>query len=359
MAIDPGIELIPDAPIAGAAEDLLGAAPVAERLVELACAGPAAQPRAIALVGPAGCGKTSVVRLAVAALVDRSEVATVTVDAGELDSAAAVLAAIHAGLLEVFRAADVIETADAARDALAKYGEVVSTAVRLVGVKVDVAGAVQRSAASARAELVENAQQLGKRLVVIVDHLDRLPERELAATVAALRLNATIPYLGLVLVYDRRALAARPELDAAALARLVHVELAVPPVARDLLARLVAGGVARAGERTGRDFDAVLPLFDPDAGGLGLALCETARDGKRAVNTLAAALPLLPADRLATAALDALVRLVAPILDTPRLAAVGPADRAARAAELRGLVTHHRLAAPLAAAIDAVLAGAA
>jgi hypothetical protein len=356
MPIDPGIELLPDVPIAGPADDLLGHAPLAERLVELACASPAATPRVIGLVGTAGIGKTSVLHLAGLLLAERPEVATVAIDAGDHGTADATLAAMTATVHEVFKSGGVVEAADAARDALARYGEVVSTAVRLAGVKVDVAGAVQRSAASARAELVENAQQLGKRVVIVIDHLDRLVERELAAAVGALRVFAQIPYLGFIVAYDRRALASRA-LDPAALARLIHVELAVPAVDRVLLARLVAGGLARAAERLGRTIDPILPLLDPDATtGLGLALCETPRDGKRLVNTLAAVLPLLSDADLRRAALDAAVRLVAPILDGPRLAPVPLQQRAERAAELRARIAAHPLAAPLGAAIDALVA---
>ena len=59
MAIDPGIELLPDVPIAGPADDLLGYGPLAERVVELACAEPTAMPRVVGVVGAAGSGSES------------------------------------------------------------------------------------------------------------------------------------------------------------------------------------------------------------------------------------------------------------------------------------------------------------
>ena len=357
MAIDPGIELLPDVPIAGLPDDLLGRAPLAERLVELACAQPTAQPRVVGLVGTAGAGKTSVVRLAQAALAERADAAAVAVDAAEHGNAESLLATLAQHLAEYFEAAGVVETSDAARDALTRYGEVVSTVVRLVGVKVDVAGAVKRSKATVAAELLENAYQVGKRLVVVIDHLDRLSDRDLATTLIALPMYARLPYTTIVLAYDRRGLVARAAVEASALARLITVELAVPPCDRVLLARLVAGGVARAGARLGRDIDAILPLFDPDdATGLALALLETPRDGKRAVNALAAALPLWSTGELRRPALDAIVRLVAPALDGPRLAPVAAHARAQRAAELRAAVAHLPIALALAPAIDALLA---
>jgi hypothetical protein len=358
MPIDPGIELLPDTPIAGPPDDLLQRAPLAERVLELACAEPASMARVVGLVGSAGAGKTSVVRLVQAALAERTDVAAVSVDGGEHPTAESLLGALKRLLDAFFSAAGVIETSDAARDALSRYGDVVSTVVRLVGVKVDVAGVVKRSTDNAAAELAENAQQLGKRLVVTIDHLDRLNDRELTTAAAALRMYAQVPYVTLLLAYDRRALTARA-IDAAAVARLVTVELAIPPLDRVLLARLVAGGLARSAARLARDIDAVLPLFDPDApGATALALLETPRDGKRAVNARAALLPLLPAGaELRRAALDCVVRLMAPALDSPRLTAVSASERRTRGDELRATVASSPIAGGLGAAIDELLTG--
>ena len=355
MAIDPGIELLPDAPIAGPPDDLLARGLLAERAVELACAQPSGQPRVVAVVGGAGVGKTSVLRLMAALIDERADAAAVAVDAADHGSAESLLRALQAHLTEFFDAAGVVETGDAARDALTRYGEIVSTVVRLVGVKLDVAGAVKRSATDQATELAENAQQVGKRLVIAIDHLDRLPDRELATTVTALRVYAQLPFVTLVLAFDRRALTTRTALDAAALARLVNVELAVPPCDRTLLARLVAGGLARSAARLGRDIDAALPLFDPD-GGVALALIDNPRDAKRVVNALTAALPLLPATELRRAMLELVVRLLAPALDGPRLGSTDATIRAARAAELRAAVATLPIAAALGPAIDELLA---
>lgn len=354
MPLDPGVELLPDAPVVGPGDDLLGHGAVAERLVELACAAPLVMPRVVAVVGASGAGKTGILNLVGARLGERGDAAAVAVDAGEHPSAESLVGALQRHLGEFFEAAGVVETSDAARDALARYGEVVSTVVKLVGVKLDVAGAVKRSETSLAQELAENAQQLGKRLVITIDHLDRMADRDLGTTLIALRMYAQLPYTSLVLAYDRRALATRAGLDRGALARLVTVELAVPPCDRALLARLVAGGLARAATRLGADLDPVLPLFDPDGGGVALALLETPRDGKRAVNALTAALPLVTGEPR-RAALDLVVRLIAPELDGPRLEPVAAELRRARAAELREVVAHHPRAAALAAAIDELL----
>lgn len=359
MPLDPAVELLPDAPIAGPGEDLLGRAAIAERLVELACAQPLFAPRVVGLVGGPGAGKTSVLRLADARLAERGDVALVGVDAAEHGGAESLLEALQGHLHAFFSDAGVIETSDAARDALARYGEVVSTVVRLAGVKLDLGGAVRRSQDAMRADLAENAQQVGKRLVLALDHVDRFGDRDLTTALEAIRRFAQVPYVTVVLAYDRRGLAARAArgaIDLAAVARLVQVELALPPVERVLLARVVAGGLTRAAARLGRDVDSVLPLIDPDgADGLGLGLIETPRDAKRVVNALAAALPLWPPGDLRLAALDTLVRLLIPELDSPRLSRPAPAQRAGRIAELRSVIADHPRAAAASAAIDALL----
>jgi hypothetical protein len=351
MTMDPGVELLPDVPISGPDEDVLARGPVVTRLVELACAQPLAAPRVVALVGGDGAGKTSVLRLAVAQLLDRGDVACVSTDAAEHADASAVIAAVLAHLTEFFSEAGVVDTADSVRDKLAHYGGMVSSVARLAGVKVDVEGALKRSPEDVRAEIAEMTQEVGKRIVIVLDHLDRLPGKEVGAALVALRHLAAIPYVSIILAVDRRGLflhLPKADVDPAGFQRLVQVELSVPPPDRVLLARVVAGGLARAGARLGRDIDSALELFDPDAEGLALELIESPRDAKRAANALIAALPLLPdGDALHDACLELLVRLLVPVLDSPRLDACHrdgtiPAARQARLAELEATVAGHR-----------------
>jgi hypothetical protein len=259
----------------------------------------------------------------------------------------------------------VVDTADRIRDELARYGGLVSDIVRLAGVKVDVAGASGRSPEAVRAEIVEMTKEVARRVVIAIDHVDRLAEDEMSAALEALRFYAAIPYVSIVLALDRRAVAHRlsdeDDRDPAALERLLQVELAVPPVDRALLARVVGGGLERVADRLGRNLDAALPLFDPDrpAGALGLDLVQTPRDAKRAVNALAAAVPMLPpgAD-LPAACLEILLRLLVPELDGPRLDARrylrDPAARAALLDELERAVAGHRRATAARAALRAL-----
>ncbi|HUQ03277.1 MAG TPA: P-loop NTPase fold protein [Kofleriaceae bacterium] len=364
-AIDAGVELLPDVPVSRSDEDLLGRAPVAARLCELACAEPAGTPRVVALAGGAGAGKSSVLNLAAAMLQDRAGIAFVKLDGTGHAGAREMIEALLLQLMEFFSAQDVVDTTDAVRDTLARYGGVISGVARIAGVKVDLGGALARSADDVRAEIAEMTQEIGTRIVILLDHIDRLPGKEMAGMLVALRHIAAIPYVSIVLTYDRRAAAMLPDdvLDQSGFERLVPVELGLPSADRVLLARVLAGGLARLAARTGKNLDDVLPLCDPDSpdGSPLLDLCETPRDTKRAINALAASLPLVPADAdIGAAALDIVLRLQVPVLDSPRLdqrTRVRDTARAMLLSELDAAVAGHRLAGPARAALRALFSG--
>ena len=359
QAIDPGVELLPDVPVSRSEEDLLGRGPLALRLCELACAEPAATPRVVALAGGPGAGKSSALNLAAALLGERAGIAFLKLDGAGHAGAREMLDALVRQLMEFFAEQDVVDTTDAVRDSLARYGGVISGLARIAGVTVNLGGAIARSADDVRAEIAEMTQEIGKRVVIFLDHVDRLPGKEMAGLLVALRHVAAIPYIAIVLAYDRRGAALLPDdvLDPRSFERLVPVEIGLPPADRVLLARVLAGGLARVATRTGRDVDAVLHLCDPDApeGSPLLDLCETPRDAKRAVNALAAALPLVAPDAdVADAALDIVLRLQVPALDSPRLDQRRRVQGTARAmllAELDGVIAGHPLAGPARAAL--------
>jgi len=362
-SIDPGVELLTDAAISTVEDDLFARIPVAQRLIELASAAPVTAARVVALTGGPGTGKSSLLNITTALLAERDDLAAVSIDGAGYPSAQALSTQVINHLTKFFMAAGVVDTGEKLRDALSTYGGVVGSIVRFAGVKVDVDSALKRSPESLRTEIIENTQEVGKRIVIVIDHVDRLAPVEVGAMIAALRFYAAIPYVAIVIALDRRAVTLRltrtPGADPVALERLVQVELALPPVDRELYARVLAGGLDRVALRIGRSLDPALALFDPD-GGLGLALIDSPRDAKRAVNAIAAALPLAApgADPYDTV-LDVVLRTLVPELDGARLDGRARLDAAGRDAlytELAGRLAGHRRAAAARAALRALIA---
>lgn len=360
--IDPNVELLADLPIAGLDEDLFDRVRLAHRIGELAMAGPVTAPRMVALTGDGGAGKSSVLRMVTAIVGTKAGLALISIDAASHASAQAVMATLNAELTKLFEALGVVEAKDKVRNTLTSYGGMVGNLAKLAGVNVNVAGALERSAESMRNEIAQNLEQAGKQLVIVIDHLDRLPPSELSGALIALRMYAAIPYASIVIAADRRMIATRharaPGADPAAFERMVQVELALPAPDRLLLARVMAGGLERIAARTHRDLDAAFALFDPE-GGLALDLIETPRDAKRAINALAAAVPLLPTDvDVHAGCLEIVLRVLVPELDGTRLEARRRhPDRDALFAELSTRLAGHRRVTAARAALRSVILG--
>jgi len=357
--IDPEVELLADVPILGIEEDLFDRGLLAARVAELAIAGPPTAPRLVALTGDSGAGKSSVLRLVTRMLGARAGLAMVAIDAALIPSAQAMISTLNAELTRLFEALGVIETSDKVRNTLSSYGGMVSSIARIAGVKVDVVGALERSAESLREEIARCLEQAGKRLVIVIDHLDRLTPLELGGALAALRMYAAIPYVAIVIAVDRHMIAIRdaPGADATAFERLVQVELAIPPPDRLLLARVMAGGLERTASRIHRDLDVLFPLFDPD-GGIALELIETPRDAKRAVNALAAALPLTAAEDLVPMCLEIVLRVLVPEIDSVCLETrKRTADRPHLYDQLSKRLAGHRRAVAARGALRALILG--
>jgi len=270
------MRLYTDVPITGVAFDTLGRKPVAQRLVELISLAGTEQPIVIGMVGGAGTGKTSVLTMANELYADRADLHALSIDAWDAGDAVAVASQLTDGVTKIFGEAKVVGGGEKIRERLFSAGDVVSTVARFAGVKVDIKGALERSPQSLREEVMKLTEALARRIVVTIDHVDRLPAADQLAILKLVERWGTFPRFAFVVAVDRKAITHDVTLD-----RALGVELALPEVSRGELTALVLRGIAElAGE---------LRVEAPD---LVVDTIVTPRQAKRYLNAVTAAAPI-------------------------------------------------------------------
>lgn len=289
------MNLFSDAAIAGVKFDALGRKDVATRIVDLVAHAGAPQPLVFGLVGPSGCGKTSILRMAGELFGERDEFRAFTLDAWAGNSASQVNDSLLRELSGVFTEGRVVSTPEKLRERLFSLGDMVSTVARVAGVTVDVKGALARTDDQLKVEVMKLTEALGKRIVVFVDHLDRLPGAEAVALLKLIERWGGFPYFAFVLGFDHDQIVRNlrhVDGDADALEHIVTTELAVPPADRARLAAWVRGGLSDLAASLGVDPAPALALFDVEVG-VGLEVAKTVRHAKRLLNAMVASAPLL------------------------------------------------------------------
>lgn len=271
------MRLYSDVPITGASFDAFGRKRVAQRIVELIAIAGTEQPIVIGLVGGAGTGKTSVLHMASELYAERADMRALSIDAWEAGDAVQVAAQLSDGVTKIFSEAKVVGGAEIVRERLFSAGDVVSTVARFAGVKVDVKGALERSPESLREEVMKLTEALGLRIVVTIDHVDRLPAADQLAVLKLVERWGAFPRFAIVIAVDRVHMA-----DAATIDRVVGVELALPPIDHAEIAEWVRRGVA--------ELAAELGVNAPD---LAFDAITTPRQAKRYLNSVTAAAPLV------------------------------------------------------------------
>jgi hypothetical protein len=287
------MRLYSDVPITGLAFDTLTRADVAARLVQLIALAGDEQPVAIGLYGVPGAGKTSILYMTNELLAERADLHALAIDAWAAGDAAHVQEQLMDGVTKIFTTAKVVGSGEKLRERLTSAGDVVSTVARLAGVKVDVKSALERSADGLRDEVMKLTESLGRRIVVAIDHADRLPAGELLAVLKLVERWGTFPRFAFVMTLDRaRVVFALRTLEGnhATLERVLGVELEVPEVDHGELAAFVGRELAELAEELKEDASAALALFA--AGAEGRAALVTPRDAKRLLNAVTAAAPL-------------------------------------------------------------------
>lgn len=298
---DPSVQLASDAPISKAVDDTLGRVALAQRLSEIVRAAPNKVSRTIGFVGRSGAGRTSTLALTKEILDRRVDVTTHILDVEDYPNVAGLLGAMLDQLTEFFTTAGVVDKAHQIRDRVARYGNVISSLAKVAGVSVD-AGTLKRSPQAVRAEIADVTQDVERRLVLAIDHVDLLGGADLIALFKGTRQFATMPFVTLVFAFDRNVVAHRlATLSAgshALLERAIMVELELPPCDPMVFARVILGHIFAAGNRADRNVESLVPLFDPTSPTSVpcLSRIATMRDAKRFANSIVALMPLVADD---------------------------------------------------------------
>ncbi len=250
---DPDTSLIDgaDAPIRSLSEDRLGRRSLAQALAAEVIAAPAARGYVMGLTGPWGTGKTSILNMTVDAIGDQAVV--VQFNPWMFSGTEALVSSFFAEISKQLDTKEVKLKGIASK--LATYGQLLSPLAALVGAGTAVQGAASILQALAAApsvfeqhqELQTMLEGLDKRLVVVVDDVDRLRPDEVLDIVRLVRLVGDFPNTLYLLAFDRHRVEeclgeGNIERGRAYLEKIVQVTHDVP-VARqpDVTAMFIAG----------------------------------------------------------------------------------------------------------------------
>ncbi len=240
-----------DAPIRSLSEDRLGRRSFAEALAAEVMAAPVARGYVMGLTGAWGTGKTSILNMTADALGDKAIV--VHFNPWMFSGTEALVSSFFAEIGKQLGKQDAKFKAIAGK--LADYGRVLSPLATIVGAGAAVTGAAnileKLSAAPSvfeqHQELRILLEELDKRLVVIVDDVDRLRPNEVLDIVRLVRLVGDFPNTLYLLAFDRGRVEeclgeGSPERGRAYLEKIVQVTHDVPiPRQPDVAALLVTG----------------------------------------------------------------------------------------------------------------------
>ncbi len=196
-----------DAPIGSLGEDRLGRRPFAEALAAEILDAPADRGYVMGLTGPWGSGKTSILNMTVDAL--ENETIVVQFNPWMFSGTEALISSFFEEIGKQLDKRD--SKLKGIADKLATYGHLLSPLAALVGAGTAASGAsdvleklaARPSVFEQRKELRTLLEGLDRRLVVIVDDVDRLRPQEVLDIVRLVRLVGDFPNTLYLLAFDR------------------------------------------------------------------------------------------------------------------------------------------------------------
>lgn len=297
-----------DRPIESADEDRLGRAPFARAIAAQILDAPALESYVVAVMGPWGSGKTSMVNMIAEEATLRSDSAVVKFNPWIFSGAEQLVSFFFRELAAQFTELSSGKLSGVAAS-FRKYAGLFESAVKFVpnvGVAIASIVSVAKEASGALAEgpsleqqrtkLRELLSKMDRRIIVLVDDIDRLRRDEIRELVKLVRLTGDFPNIVYVLAFDRRrvesALGDDAEGGRAYLEKIVQVAYDVPlPVEADLR-KLLIDEISSATEGIPH-----APFEEMDWNNILhdviLPLVRSARDVRRYANSLPATLRVI------------------------------------------------------------------
>lgn len=303
MTATPAPEFSNDRPLSSKSDDKLTRAPFAERVASVLRGLPSGAGLVVGIHGPWGDGKTTVLNMLQADLDADSATATVEFNPWRFTDEPAMLAGFFKVLAGVIRAKLTTMSEDIAGwvEKIGRYAGVVNTSLGRAG---EVAAAnAEASLEDLRGRLSQALANADKRIVVLVDDIDRLDKHETHTLFRLIKACADFPNVCYVLAFDDVAVAkslgerygAGDEASGRAfLEKIIQVPLKLPVAMKEDLRSLCfqqvdqainAAGIGLAKEEVG----GFVSGFDR---GISIRL-DTPRAAKRYGNGLMFALPML------------------------------------------------------------------
>lgn len=305
-------QYIADQPIASKSEDKFNRAPFATRIAETLATRYDPSSIVIGLYGPWGDGKTSVLEMMQEELKTHDEIIVVRFNPWHFQTEDLLLRGFFATLADAM-GRSLPNMKEKVGDLLQKYGSVLSLASLSFG------GVVQVSPGEAAKGLGDAMSNVGldelrsriegmldeakKRLVILIDDIDRLDRDETHAVFKLVKLSASFRHTAYVLAFDDAVVSAAlgerygaggASAGRAFLEKIIQVPLHLPPVDENSLRHLALEGVDNAVNHAGitltqPQVDAFVRHFDDAL----LPRIETPRRAKLLSNALLFALPIL------------------------------------------------------------------
>lgn len=311
---DPEVQdqYIADQPITGKAEDRFNRAPFATRIAATIATRVDPSSIVLGLFGPWGDGKTSVLEMMREALGSYPNAIVVRFNPWHFQSEDLLLRGFFATLADAM-GESLPNMKEKAGDLLKKYGNVLSLASLTVGGVVQVRpGDAVKGVGEAmsnvgldelRKRIERMLDEANKRLVILIDDIDRLDREETHAIFKLVKLSASFRHTSYVLAFDDAVVSAAlgerygaggSPAGRAFLEKIIQVPLHLPPADENSLRQIALEGVQNALNQAGIELtqpqiDAFIRHFDDAV----LPRLETPRRAKLFSNALMFALPIL------------------------------------------------------------------